>query len=119
MSVVKGTVTRTMDFGAFVELEPGIEGLIHVSELARQRVWRVTDIVKPGQEVQVKILSVDKDARRIGLSLRQAIVEEAPMPAEEEEAAEDVAETKPAKPRTTPLRGGIGEQTWTLPNPES
>jgi small subunit ribosomal protein S1 len=117
--VVNGTVTRTMDFGAFVELEPGIEGLIHVSELARQRVWRVTDIVKPGQEVQVKVIGLDKDARRISLSLRQAIVEAPTKPAEEEEAEEETAEVKPPKPRTTPLRGGIGAQTWTLPTPEA
>ena len=114
---LNGTVTRTTDFGAFVELEPGIEGLIHISELARQRVWRVTDIVKPGQEVQVKVLSLDKEARRISLSLRQAIVEEAPKPAEEDEAAEATTEEKPAKPRMTPLRGGIGEQSWSSPTP--
>ncbi len=115
--MAKGTVTRTTDFGAFVELEPGIEGLIHVSELARQRVWRVADIVKPGQEVMVKVLGLDKEARRISLSLRQAAPEEAPKAVEEEEESEAVEE-KPAKPRTTPLRGGIGEQTWDLPSPE-
>src|SRR5262245_16335352 len=117
--IAKGTVTRTMDFGAFVELEPGIEGLIHISELARQRVWRVTDIVKPGQEVQVKIIGLDKEARRISLSLRQVMPEEAPKAAaEDEEADAESSEAAPAKPRTTPLRGGIGEQTWTMPPPE-
>ena len=116
--VANGTVTRTTDFGAFVELEPGIEGLIHISELARQRVWRVADVVKPGQEVQVKVLSIDKEARRISLSLRQAFVEEAPKPADEEGADEEVVESKPSKPRTTPLRGGVGDQSWTLPTPQ-
>ena len=114
---VNGTVTRTTDFGAFVELEPGIEGLIHISELARQRIWRVTDIVKPGQEVKVKVIGLDKEARRISLSLRQAFEEPPPKLADEEETAEEVAPEKPAKPRTTPLRGGIGEQTWNLPTP--
>jgi small subunit ribosomal protein S1 len=114
--IAKGTVTRTTDFGAFVELEPGIEGLIHISELARQRVWRVTDIVKPGQEVQVKIVGLDKEARRISLSLRQVMPEEAPKAAaEDEEADAESGEAAPAKPRTTPLRGGIGEQSWTMP----
>jgi small subunit ribosomal protein S1 len=117
--IAKGTVTRTTDFGAFVELEPGIEGLIHISELARQRVWRVTDIVKPGQEVQVKIIGLDKEARRISLSMRQVMPEEAPKAAAEDEADADSSEPAPAKPRTTPLRGGIGEQTWTMPPPEA
>src|SRR5439155_26948972 len=52
---VKGTVTRVLDFGAFVEIEPGIEGLIHISELSPNRVRRVADIVKAGQEVEVRI----------------------------------------------------------------
>ena len=117
--IANGTVTRTTDFGAFVELEPGIEGLIHISEMARQRVWRVTDIVKQGQEVQVKIIGVDKEARRIALSLRQAIVEAPAKPTEEETSEEEGAEEKSSKTRTTPLRGGIGEQSWTLPSPEA
>ena len=72
--VVPGKVTRLMDFGAFVELEPGVEGLIHISELAPQRVRRVADIVQAGQEVQVKVLNIDTTQRRIGLSLK------APLP---------------------------------------
>jgi small subunit ribosomal protein S1 len=98
-----------MDFGAFAELEPGIEGLIHVSELAPQRVWRVSDIVKPGQEVQVKVLRVDKEQRKISLSLKEALPKEVAKPAEEE-AEEEEVEVKPRRPRTTPLRGGIGDQ---------
>ena len=106
-SVVNGTVTRTMDFGAFVELEPGVEGLVHVSELDSRRVWRVADIVKEGQAVTVKILSIDPEARRISLSLKQAIVREAPKPEpEEEEVAEEPK--KPERPRNFELRGGIG-----------
>jgi len=113
-SMVNGKVSRTMDFGAFVELEPAVEGLIHVSELARNKVWRVTDVAKPGQEVTVKVLSVDPEARRISLSLRQAIEALAPKPkTEEEQAAEEeaAAPAEPAKPprqQTTPLRGGTG-----------
>jgi small subunit ribosomal protein S1 len=107
-TVVKGKVTRLMDFGAFVELEPGVEGLIHISELAPQRVRRVGDIVKPGQEVQVMVLKVDPEQRKISLSLKAALPKEEPPPAEEEE--EEEAEVKPPRPRTTPLRGGIGDQ---------
>jgi small subunit ribosomal protein S1 len=103
---VAGTVTRLADFGAFVELEPGVEGLIHISELAPQRVRRVGDIVQEGQEVQVMILNVDAPKRRISLSLKAA------LPTEEgaaEEEAVDAAPEKPPRPRSTPLRGGIGE----------
>jgi small subunit ribosomal protein S1 len=107
-SIVTGKVTRTMDFGAFVELEPGVEGLIHISELAPQRVFRVTDIVKPEQEVQVKVLRIDTTQRKMSLSLKaaQAKEEKAPESEPEEEAAP--ASKKPPRPRTTPLRGGIG-----------
>src|SRR5205823_4380326 len=55
-TIIKGKVSRTTDFGAFVELEPGIEGLIHVSELATQRVRRVADVVQVGQEVSAMVL---------------------------------------------------------------
>ncbi len=60
---VSGKVTRTAEFGAFVELEPAIEGLIHISELATQRVRRVTDIVKVDQMVEVVVLAVDTEQR--------------------------------------------------------
>jgi small subunit ribosomal protein S1 len=105
-SIVKGKVTRLMEFGAFVELEPGVEGLIHISELAPQRVRRVADIVKPDQEVQVAVLRVDKGQRKLGLSLKAALAKPEETEVEEEEAEE--VEVKP-RPRRTDLRGGIGE----------
>jgi small subunit ribosomal protein S1 len=108
-TIATGKVTRLADFGAFVELEPGIEGLIHVSELAPQRVWRVADIVQEGQEVKVMILSVDKEKRRIALSLKAALPREEPKAEEEAEEEEDEIEEKPPRPRTTPLRGGLGD----------
>jgi ribosomal protein S1 len=106
-SVVSGKVTRLTEFGAFVELEPGIEGLIHISELAPQRVRRVKDIVQVGQEVNVLVLSVDSNQRRISLSLKGAFPK-AEEPVVEEEAEEEVP-VKPARPRTFQLRGGIGD----------
>jgi small subunit ribosomal protein S1 len=107
-SKVKGKVTKLMDFGAFVELEPGIEGLVHISELAPQRVFRVRDIVQVDQEVEVVVLKVDKAARKMSLSLKAA-APKAETPATVEEEPEVVEEPKkPPKPRTTPLRGGIG-----------
>ncbi|MBV8780701.1 MAG: S1 RNA-binding domain-containing protein, partial [Phycisphaerae bacterium] len=62
---VKATITRVVDFGAFAELEPGVEGLIHISELANNRVRSAGDVVKPGQSVNVRILEVDGEERRI------------------------------------------------------
>ncbi len=105
---VTGKVTRTMDFGAFVELEPGVEGMIHISELARNKVWRVSDVVKPGQDVEVKILSVDPAARRISLSLRAALPEEVVVTEEDEEKT--YVREEPAKPRVRnyELKGGVG-----------
>lgn len=111
--LVTGKISRLMDFGAFVELEPAIEGLIHISELAPQRVFRVGDIVKTGQEVQVKVLSVDPAQRRISLSLKAAQAKE-PEPVAEEPEPEPEVPVKPPRPRTTPLRGGTGSSTGQL-----
>lgn len=71
-SVVKGKITRLAPFGAFVELEPGIEGLVHISELADHRVEKPEDVVSVGDEVAVKILRVRVPERRISLSIKQA-----------------------------------------------
>jgi small subunit ribosomal protein S1 len=109
---VTGTVTRTTDYGAFVELEPGIEGLIHISELSTQRVRRARDVVQPEQRVEVEVLSVDVPARRIALSLKavkQAEEDAADAAtAEEEEAALREAQFRMANRPVNPnLRGGI------------
>jgi small subunit ribosomal protein S1 len=99
--VVPGKVTRVVDFGAFVELEPGLEGLVHISELAPHRVKAASDVVKPGQDVQVRVLEIDRDARRISLSIRRAN-EPAPV------AAAPAAAAAPAKKKKRPeLRGGL------------
>src|SRR5262249_43296601 len=100
--------TRLMDFGAFVELEPGIEGLVHISELAPKRVYRVRDVVQADQEVEVKVLDIDPDARKISLSLRQ--VQAAPTPAEPTEEAEAEAPPVPKPERKVPLKGGLGDR---------
>ncbi len=70
--IVTGTVVRLAQFGAFVELEPGIDGLIHISQLADRRVARTEDVVDVGQEVKVKVISMDTEAKRIGLSIKEA-----------------------------------------------
>jgi small subunit ribosomal protein S1 len=72
---VRGTVTRLMDFGAFVELEPGIEGLIHISEMSwsRGKVRKPSDVVKEGETVEVVILGVNPGERKLSLGLKQAL----------------------------------------------
>jgi predicted RNA-binding protein with RPS1 domain len=107
-SAVRGTVTKLMDFGAFVELEPGIEGLVHVSELSHKRVWRPSDVVKEGEQVEVLVLSVDGEAQRISLSMKALATP--PEPAKKDEAAPAKSSKKHTKP-TGPLLGGLGRKT--------
>ncbi|MDR2053151.1 MAG: S1 RNA-binding domain-containing protein, partial [Treponema sp.] len=70
--VYQGQVKRIMDFGAFVEILPGKEGLVHISKLSRQRIAQVTDVLKEGQEIPVKLLEIDKMGR-LNLSYIDAI----------------------------------------------
>jgi small subunit ribosomal protein S1 len=70
---VTGTVTRVVEFGAFVELEPGIEGLIHLSEMSWGKVKKAGDVMKPGETVEAVILGVSPGERRISLGLKQAL----------------------------------------------
>ncbi|KPV43553.1 30S ribosomal protein S1 [Alicyclobacillus ferrooxydans] len=71
-SVVTGIVRRIVDFGAFVELKPGLEGLVHISQIAHQHVAQASDVLEEGQEVKVKILSIDPERQRISLSIKDA-----------------------------------------------
>jgi len=105
--VVKGHVTKIANFGVFVELESGLEGLLHISEIADQKVEKPEDIVKVGQEVDVKILRVDSDERKIGLSLKRA------QWAQEEQAREEI---RSERSRAKGLKGGLegGEETTGL-----
>jgi small subunit ribosomal protein S1 len=92
--IIKGKVAKLTNFGAFVELEPDLEGLLHISELADHKIDKPQDIVKVGDEVEVKILKVDTDARKIGLSLRRV-----QWAAEEEAAAAETdKQRKPSGP---------------------
>jgi len=70
--IVKGVVTKLTNFGVFVQLEPDLEGLLHISELSDQKVEGPQDIVNVGDDLEVKILRVDTDDRKIGLSLKRA-----------------------------------------------
>lgn len=101
-TVVEGPVTRTADFGAFVELAPGVEGLIHISELSDAHVRAVSDVVQEGRLVRPRVLSVDEERRRISLSLKQTGA------GGESTAAESAFEAPtPKKKRKRPLKGGL------------
>ncbi len=83
--VIDGTVTKLVNFGAFVRVREGLEGLIHISELSHQRVAHPGDVVHEGQQLKLKIISLDSERHRLGLSLKQA--EEAPARAPEAPSA--------------------------------
>ena len=68
--VVTGKITNLTDFGAFVELEEGIEGLVHVSEISREKVERPSDVLKVGDKISAMVLHIDPNERRIGLSVK-------------------------------------------------
>ena len=109
-AIADGTVTKLMDFGAFVELEPGIEGLVHISELSHKRVWRCSDVVKEGQQIEVMVLSVDPEAQRMSLSMKELSAPPEPAKKEEEEAGPGKPSKKSSKP-TGPLLGGLSRPT--------
>ena len=90
-SVVTGKVVRITTFGAFVELEPGVDGLVHISQCAATRINKVEDAVNVGDEVQVKVLSVDPEAKRISLSIRALLEPEMPEEQPEDNGEEAVA----------------------------
>ncbi|MBW5174211.1 30S ribosomal protein S1 [Streptococcus pneumoniae] len=93
--VVEGTVKRLTDFGAFVEVLPGIDGLVHVSQISHKRIENPKEALKVGQEVQVKVLEVNADAERVSLSIKA--LEE--RPAQEEGQKEEKRVARPRRPR--------------------
>jgi small subunit ribosomal protein S1 len=97
--IVHGKVTKITNFGVFVGLEDNLEGLLHISELADHKVENPEDVVKVGDDIEVKILRVDTDERKIGLSRKRVEW------AEEEEAEAAAQEAKPQQE----LKGGLGE----------
>ncbi|MFM1852388.1 MAG: hypothetical protein RIS54_2072 [Verrucomicrobiota bacterium] len=70
--VVTGTVTKLTSFGAFVDLKDGIDGLVHISQISEERVEKVKDVLKAGQEVTARVIKIDRDERRLGLSIKAA-----------------------------------------------
>lgn len=110
--VIKGKVVQIKDYGAFVELEPGLDGLVHISEVAYKRVTNIADEISVGQEVDAKILEIDRERKRISLSIKETMdnsiyeddsasaeefAEEAPAAADEDEAVEAVETVEAAE----------------------
>lgn len=117
--IVHGRVTKLVSFGAFVEIEEGVEGLIHISELAQHHVEDPNEILRPGQEVNVKIIEIDPDRRRLSLSLKRLepeyrihedlLAEQAEAEAEEAAAEPAAAEEVVAAPAAEEPVAATGE----------
>lgn len=112
--VIRGPVVRILDrVGAFVELEPGVDGLVHISEIDYKRVFRIQDFVKEGQTVEAKILGVDTEQKRISLSMKSLMARPEPVNKQKEEPeAEAEPETPPLPLPTFPkkLKGGVAKK---------
>ena len=97
-STVKGKVSKIASFGAFIELEDGVDGLVHISQISDQRIEKVKDALDVGQEVEARVVKVDRGERRIGLSIRAMTMTEDEIKALEAEAAGE--ERKPVSAKT-------------------
>ena len=112
-ATVRGVVSRIAQFGAFVKLEPGIEGLVHVSELANRHVRSVGDVVKEGEPVECRVLSIDADEQRMSLSIK-ALAAVPAAAAGDDDATDQVTATEEAPPapivkkHSGVLKGGTG-----------
>lgn len=117
-TVISGQVKKIMEFGAFVELAPGIEGLVHISQISTKRIGKVSEVVKEGDIVKAKVLAVDTDKRRVSLSMADVERDEraaaagavtgTATPAEGAKNTLAAPSAKPSKPvRKTPLKGGL------------
>jgi len=112
--IVTGTVTKITNFGVFVSLEDGLEGLLHISELADHKVDDPEEVVNVGDKIEVKILRVDPEDRKIGLSRKRVEW------AQEEQAEAQAAEETPPAPKSRPpreLKGGVGSGSGPLIQP--
>ncbi len=101
---IKGEVTRTAPFGAFVQIEPGVEGLVHISEISQQHIAKPEEVVNSGDQVMVRVLRTRPDERKISLSIKQADQtlleshEKESMEAQPRESTEELPQEKPKEP---------------------
>ena len=105
-NVVTGTVARMTDFGAFVELETGVDALLHVSQIAREHIEKPADVLKVGQEIEAKVVDFDEESKKISLSIKALLPEE--------EVVEETAEVEaPVEDTTEEVAEATTEETTT------
>jgi small subunit ribosomal protein S1 len=107
--IVKGKITKITNFGVFVELEEDLEGLLHISEIADHKIDKPQDVVKVGEELEVKILRVDTEARKIGLSLRRVQWAAEDAAKKETEPTHQAGEKAPEQQQQQQQQGGGGD----------
>jgi small subunit ribosomal protein S1 len=112
--IIEGTVTKLVNFGAFVRVRDGLEGLIHISELSHQRVAHPGDVVHEGQTLKLKIISLDSERHRLGLSLKQA--EEPPARPAPEHPAAPRPERRPRPERSYSMSDAVQEPEGGIDN---
>ncbi|MBN2217571.1 MAG: S1 RNA-binding domain-containing protein, partial [Pirellulales bacterium] len=115
--IVKGTVTKITNFGVFVGLEDGLEGLLHISELADHKVDNPEEIVKVGEEIEVKVLRVDPDERKIGLSRKRVEWAEEDEAEKTKKDSSDSSSGGGSSSETIELKGGVGHGSGPLIQP--
>ena len=106
--LVKGKVSKIASFGAFIELEDGVDGLVHISQISDDRVDKVKDALQVGQEVEARVVKIDRNERRIGLSIRAVNMTDEEIKALEDEAAAESAEGSASASSGAESLGGLG-----------
>ena len=106
-STVKGKVSKIASFGAFVELEDGVDGLVHISQISSQRIEKVKEALNVGQEVEARVVKVDRGERRIGLSIRAMTMTEEEIKALEAESADEDSTGSSQKTSGSENLGGL------------
>jgi small subunit ribosomal protein S1 len=106
-SIVKGKVSKIASFGAFIELEDGVDGLVHISQISSQRIEKVKDALDVGQEVEARVVKVDRGERRIGLSIRAMTMTDEELKALEAESAGEDSSVSSQKTSGSENLGGL------------
>ena len=108
-AVIKGKVSKVASFGAFVELEEGVDGLVHISQISDQRIEKVKDALQIGQEVEARVVKVDRGERRIGLSIKAVnMTDEQVKELEAEAAGTTSVDSASSAPAGSPALGSLG-----------
>ena len=108
-AIIKGKVSKVASFGAFVELEEGVDGLVHISQISDQRIEKVKDALQLGQEVEARVVKVDRGERRIGLSIKAVnMTDEQVKELEAEAAGTTSVDSASSAPAGSPALGSLG-----------